>query len=146
MSVPTIAFFNNKSGVGKTSMVYHLSWMLAERGLRIVADADLGSAVRSVDICRANPELGICQESYHVSRILGIEDQGARLEIQAVYVKEASIPQVEFDQKFIREMRILGREFGSHTLKGCVIADIAGFQVHAIEVPVLIAVGVLIVD
>jgi cellulose biosynthesis protein BcsQ len=40
VSIPTIAFFNNKGGVGKTSMVYHLSWMLADQGLRIVA-ADL---------------------------------------------------------------------------------------------------------
>jgi cellulose biosynthesis protein BcsQ len=24
----TIAFFNNKGGVGKTSLVYHLAWML----------------------------------------------------------------------------------------------------------------------
>jgi chromosome partitioning protein len=41
MSTPVIAFFNNKGGVGKTSMVYHLSWMLADRGLRIVtADLD----------------------------------------------------------------------------------------------------------
>lgn len=40
MSIPVIAFFNNKGGVGKTSMVYHLSWMFADRGLRVVA-ADL---------------------------------------------------------------------------------------------------------
>jgi chromosome partitioning protein len=33
----TIAFFNNKGGVGKTSLVYHLSWMYAEMGLRVVA-------------------------------------------------------------------------------------------------------------
>lgn len=37
MSVPVIAFFNNKGGVGKTSLVYHLSWMLAEKGRRVVA-------------------------------------------------------------------------------------------------------------
>jgi len=36
----TIAFFNNKGGVGKTSLAYHLTWMFAERGLRVVA-ADL---------------------------------------------------------------------------------------------------------
>ena len=36
----TIAFFNNKGGVGKTSLVYHLSWMYAELGVRVVA-ADL---------------------------------------------------------------------------------------------------------
>jgi len=40
MSVPVIAFFNNKGGVGKTSLVYHLAWMMAEQGLRVVA-ADL---------------------------------------------------------------------------------------------------------
>lgn len=33
----TIAFFNNKGGVGKTSLVYHLSWMMAERGIPILA-------------------------------------------------------------------------------------------------------------
>lgn len=31
-----IAFFNNKGGVGKTTMVYHLAWMFADRGLRVV--------------------------------------------------------------------------------------------------------------
>ena len=41
MSIPVIAFFNNKGGVGKTTMVYHLAWMFADRGLRIiVADLD----------------------------------------------------------------------------------------------------------
>jgi len=40
MSVPVVAFFNNKGGVGKTSLVYHLAWMLADRGMRVVA-ADL---------------------------------------------------------------------------------------------------------
>jgi chromosome partitioning protein len=40
MSIPVIAFFNNKGGVGKTSLVYHLSWMLSDRGLRVIA-ADL---------------------------------------------------------------------------------------------------------
>ncbi|MBY6206367.1 MULTISPECIES: ParA family protein [Halomonas] len=33
----TIAFFNNKGGVGKTSLVYHLAWMYADNGLRTLA-------------------------------------------------------------------------------------------------------------
>lgn len=33
----TIAFFNNKGGVGKTSLVYHLSWMFAELGRKLIA-------------------------------------------------------------------------------------------------------------
>jgi chromosome partitioning protein len=40
MTPPVVAFFNNKGGVGKTSLVYHLAWMYAELGLRVVA-ADL---------------------------------------------------------------------------------------------------------
>lgn len=37
MSVPVITFFNNKGGVGKTSLVYHLAWMLSELNLRVAA-------------------------------------------------------------------------------------------------------------
>ena len=36
----TIAFFNNKGGVGKTTLVYHLAWMYADLGVSVVA-ADL---------------------------------------------------------------------------------------------------------
>jgi cellulose biosynthesis protein BcsQ len=36
----TIAFFNTKGGVGKTSLVYHLAWMYADLGLDVLA-ADL---------------------------------------------------------------------------------------------------------
>jgi cellulose biosynthesis protein BcsQ len=38
--VPVIAFFNNKGGVGKTSLVYHLAWMFADQGYNTLA-ADL---------------------------------------------------------------------------------------------------------
>ena len=37
MNAQVIAFFNNKGGVGKTSLVYHLAWMYAELGLSVVA-------------------------------------------------------------------------------------------------------------
>ena len=40
MSVPVLTFFNNKGGVGKTSLVYHLSWMFSELG-RTVVTVDL---------------------------------------------------------------------------------------------------------
>ena len=36
----TIALFNNKGGVGKTSLAYHLAWMFADLGVSVVA-ADL---------------------------------------------------------------------------------------------------------
>lgn len=37
MSVPVLTFFNNKGGVGKTSLVYHLSWMFSELNHTVVA-------------------------------------------------------------------------------------------------------------
>lgn len=33
----TIAFFNNKGGVGKTSLVYHLAWMFTDHGIKTLA-------------------------------------------------------------------------------------------------------------
>jgi chromosome partitioning protein len=40
MNIPVIAFFNNKGGVGKTSLVYHLAWMYSDMDIVVVA-ADL---------------------------------------------------------------------------------------------------------
>ena len=40
MNIPTISFFNNNGAGGATSFVYHLSWMYARLGLRVLA-ADL---------------------------------------------------------------------------------------------------------
>ena len=37
----TISIFNNNSGVGSTSLIYHLAWMYADLGLSVIA-ADLG--------------------------------------------------------------------------------------------------------
>ncbi|HEY7805439.1 MAG TPA: AAA family ATPase [Orrella sp.] len=41
MNPPILTFFNNESGVGKTSLVYHLAWMFASLNKRVVlADLD----------------------------------------------------------------------------------------------------------
>lgn len=36
MTTPVLTFFNNKGGVGKTSLIYHLAWMFASLGKRVV--------------------------------------------------------------------------------------------------------------
>ncbi|MCP4117894.1 MAG: AAA family ATPase [Desulfobacteraceae bacterium] len=36
MNSPVLTFFNNKGGVGKTSLIYHLAWMFASLRKRIV--------------------------------------------------------------------------------------------------------------
>lgn len=41
MSVPVLTFFNSKGGVGNTSLVYHVAWMLSELDCPVlVADLD----------------------------------------------------------------------------------------------------------
>lgn len=37
MSIPILTFFNNKGGVDKTSLVYHLAWMFYDLGYRVLA-------------------------------------------------------------------------------------------------------------
>jgi len=33
----SILFFNNKGGVGKTTVVYHIAWMLSELKIKTIA-------------------------------------------------------------------------------------------------------------
>ena len=52
---PVLTFFNNKGGVGKTSLVFHLAWMFAVMGKRVVAidldpQANLTSAFLAEDV------------------------------------------------------------------------------------------------
>ena len=45
----SIAFFNNKGGVGKTSLIYHLAWMYADLGQRVLlADLDPQSTLTAM--------------------------------------------------------------------------------------------------
>jgi chromosome partitioning protein len=36
MTPPVLAFFNNKGGVGKTMLAYHVAWMLNDLGKSVV--------------------------------------------------------------------------------------------------------------
>jgi len=54
MTVPVLTFFNSKGGVGKTSLAYHLAWMLSDLGYRVLAcdldpQANLTAAFLSED-------------------------------------------------------------------------------------------------
>ena len=46
----TIAFFNNKGGVGKTSLVYHVAWMISELGSPVLA-ADFDPQTNLTAMC-----------------------------------------------------------------------------------------------
>ncbi len=67
----TIAFFNNKGGVGKTSMVYHLAWMFHDLGHRVLAvDLDPQSNLTSIFLDETEVEK-LWPEDKHPHTILG---------------------------------------------------------------------------
>ena len=70
----TIAFFNNKGGVGKTSMVYHLAWMLRDMGHSVLAaDLDPQSNLTSIFLDESEVEK-LWPEGEHPGTILGSID------------------------------------------------------------------------
>ena len=62
MSVPVLTFFNNKGGVGKTSLVYHLAWMLNELGHRVLA-------------CDLDPQANLTAAFLDEKRLEGLWDE-----------------------------------------------------------------------
>ena len=52
----TLALFNNKGGVGKTSLAYHLGFMFAELGHRVVL-ADLDPQANLSSMCLTDERL-----------------------------------------------------------------------------------------
>lgn len=74
----TIVFFNNKGGVGKTSMVYHLAWMMRELGLRVIA-ADLDPQSNLTSAFLTDDELErIWPDGPHPRTMLGAVDRLAQ--------------------------------------------------------------------
>lgn len=52
----TLAFFNNKGGVGKTTLLYHLAWMFGDLGKRVLV-ADFDPQANLTSMFMAEPEL-----------------------------------------------------------------------------------------
>jgi len=52
----TLAFFNNKGGVGKTTLLYHLAWMFSDMGKRVLV-ADLDPQANLTSMFLPEPEL-----------------------------------------------------------------------------------------
>ncbi|MBX3390205.1 MAG: ParA family protein [Phycisphaeraceae bacterium] len=70
----TVAFFNNKGGVGKTSMVYHLAWMFRDLGHHVLAtDLDPQSNLTSIFLNEPDVE-SLWPEGQHPRTVLGAID------------------------------------------------------------------------
>jgi cellulose biosynthesis protein BcsQ len=66
----TIGFFNNKGGVGKTSLVYHVAWMLSELSLRVIA-ADLDPQANLTSMFLEEEQLEVIWEATQRPTIYG---------------------------------------------------------------------------
>lgn len=62
MTIPVLTFFNNKGGVGKTSLVYHLAWMFADLGHRVLA-------------CDLDPQANLTAAFLDEKRLEGLWDE-----------------------------------------------------------------------
>ena len=75
MTVPVLTFFNNKGGVGKTSLVYHLAWMLSDVGYRVLA-------------CDLDPQANLTAAFLNEDQLEGLwrenDDASARTILQCV--------------------------------------------------------------
>lgn len=70
--ITTLAFFNNKGGVGKTTLVYHLAHMLVERGHRVlIVDLDPQSNLTAMCIDEERLEVLWPESGEHPKTILG---------------------------------------------------------------------------
>lgn len=68
----TIAFFNNKGGEGKTSLVYHLAWMFADQGVPVLAvDLDPQANLTAMFLNEERLEAIWPDEDEHSSTIYG---------------------------------------------------------------------------
>ena len=89
----TIAFFNNKGGVGKTTLVYHLAHMFAELGLRVVA-ADF------------DPQANLTSLSLPISALAAIEND----ELSSIY--DVVAPVISGDAPFAPQLYEVVDGFG----------------------------------
>lgn len=68
----TLAFFNNKGGVGKTTLVYHLAHMLVGLGHRVLAvDLDPQSNLTAMCVSEERLEALWPEDGEHVQSVLG---------------------------------------------------------------------------
>lgn len=107
MSVRVLTFFNNKGGVGKTSLVYHLAWMFSELGHTVVAvdldaQANLTAAYFDEDELERiweNPKgpITIYQAIEPLTRVGDIEEPIVKKVAQGLYLIPGDVALASFE-------------------------------------------------
>ena len=95
------------------------------------------------DLGCANPELRIRSPAGDIARILRVEHDGARRQVDPVDVHELAVAQVHRDQHLVGKGRVRAFDDRAHALERRVVADVAARKVDAERVEILVAVVVL---
>lgn len=94
MSVPIIAFFNSKQGVGTTSLVYHLAWMFSDLRVTVLAvDMDPQANLTTAFIGDAMPG------SVH-NQTLGISDSLAHVVNERLILAPNDLQTAAYEEEF----------------------------------------------
>ncbi|MCX8505764.1 MAG: AAA family ATPase [Alphaproteobacteria bacterium] len=93
----SIAFFNNKGGVGKTSLVYHLGWMFAELGYRVLL-VDLDPQANLTNMCISSDMIDENEENWSKITNKGIY-HAVRPLIEQGISDITEIDPIKFDQE-----------------------------------------------
>lgn len=173
MSAPVLTFFNNKGGVGKTSLIYHLAWMFASMQKRVVVvdldpQANLTAAFLDEDRIEeiwSNPQPG--STIYQcVKPLMGVGDI-ARPNLQNIakglYLLPGDValsgfedtlstvwPDSMGDNNLYRPMRIQSAfwqvmQMAAEDVKGCIVLVDIGPNLGAINRSVLLATDYVVI-
>jgi cellulose biosynthesis protein BcsQ len=87
----SIVFFNNKGGVGKTTTVYHIAWMLSEMGEKVLAvDLDPQSNLSSMFLTPQRMEEVVLDEASKLTVLDAIIPVSEAEPYQEVHLEEIS--------------------------------------------------------
>ena len=97
--IPVLTFFNNKGGVGKTSLVYHLAWMLSKSGQRVLA-------------CDLDPQANLTSMFLSEPLLESIYDENGSPNSTAKTVSECVKPLMKVGDLREPELQIITPELG----------------------------------
>ena len=111
MTIPVITFFNNKGGVGKTSLVYHLAWMLSDLGHRVLA-------------CDLDPQANLTAAFLDEGRLENLWDEGDVSPKSGITIFECVKPLMQVGdlkppclQPITTQRSLFGEDIGPNDLK-----------------------------
>ena len=79
MTIPVLTFFNNKGGVGKTSLVYHLAWMFSEIDYRVL-------------VCDLDPQANLTAAFLDEGQLEQLWDEGRAAQVSAKTIMQCIQP------------------------------------------------------